>query len=229
MKRIVKRYIIYTLSCPKTNVVKYIGQTYYIKDRFRQHIAESRRTEHYKSYWIRSLMNEGLKPIIEVLDVVEESDANFWEKYWIEQFKSWNFSLVNSIHNNGYKETDDYKLLKKNNPFTPIAVKRDSYFKYKESVFELLEDGLFMPPEIRFMKYKASGRILLTVMCQFHVEEINGCPFTNREYAEFLNLSEAGLVLWIAKLKRDNLIKGTIHNGRRILKPTFEVSKYINK
>ena len=31
-----------------------------------------------------------------VLDRVPESDSNFWEEFWISQFKCWGFNLVNS-------------------------------------------------------------------------------------------------------------------------------------
>ena len=40
-------------------------------------------------------IKKGLKPIIKVIDVVPINDWVFWETYWIAQFKSWGFKLIN--------------------------------------------------------------------------------------------------------------------------------------
>ena len=87
---------IYTLSNPITKEVRYIGKTVNIKDRYRQHIGKRLLDNSHKNNWISSLINAGLQPIIEVLDIVEHSEWEFWEKYWISQFKTCGFDLTNA-------------------------------------------------------------------------------------------------------------------------------------
>ena len=44
---------------------------------------------------IKSLINKGKKPILEIIDEVTVNDWVFWEMYWIEQMHSWGFDLKN--------------------------------------------------------------------------------------------------------------------------------------
>lgn len=85
---------IYTLSDPLTNEIRYIGQTITsLEKRLYFHISESRtKLNTYKLNWIRSLTKKGLEPKIDLLDIGEWSED---EIYWIAQFKSWGFRLVN--------------------------------------------------------------------------------------------------------------------------------------
>ena len=69
-----KDIIIYTLIDPRDNQVRYVGKTNNIK----------------------RLIRNDYKPIIEILDEVDEAEWEFWEKYWICQFKAWGFDLVNA-------------------------------------------------------------------------------------------------------------------------------------
>lgn len=88
------KYYIYTLSHPITNEVKYIGKTNNISKRYSAHLND--KSKSYKNSWIKSLLNEDLLPVIEIL---EEFDNELLcynaEIYWIEQFKSWGFNLTN--------------------------------------------------------------------------------------------------------------------------------------
>lgn len=60
------------------------------------HLCESRKSNTKKNAWIKSLKKRGLKPKIEELDLVLESEWEFWEQYWISQFKTWGFELKNA-------------------------------------------------------------------------------------------------------------------------------------
>ena len=88
------KYYIYTLSHPITNEVKYIGKTNNISKRYSAHLND--KSKSYKNSWIKSLLNEDLLPVIEIL---EEFDNELLcynaEIYWIEQFRSWGFNLTN--------------------------------------------------------------------------------------------------------------------------------------
>ncbi len=86
---------IYSLSCPITNEVKYIGKTIQRPDyRYRSHISESKhnRRKDKAHCWIKSLLNKNLKPIMLIIE--ETYDINR-ECYWIKYYKD----LGNNIKN----------------------------------------------------------------------------------------------------------------------------------
>lgn len=86
---------IYTLTDPITNQVRYIGKANNVSQRYKAHLNRARKHQTHKLNWINSLKQKGLKPILEVIDVVPIKEWVFWETYWISQFKSWGFKLVN--------------------------------------------------------------------------------------------------------------------------------------
>jgi group I intron endonuclease len=86
---------IYTLSHPLTNEIRYVGKTINIKRRYKQHLYDKRKT--HKANWVRSLRNDGLKPVLTVIEGCE----NNWqdrERFWISQFNNLtNFSLGGGV------------------------------------------------------------------------------------------------------------------------------------
>jgi hypothetical protein len=87
-------HYIYTLTDPIDNLVKYIGRTKNIKQRYYTHTKNSKDNTP-KNNWIKSLKNNELKPIIEILDEGDETNIDDLEIYWISQFKTWGFDLKN--------------------------------------------------------------------------------------------------------------------------------------
>jgi hypothetical protein len=109
-----EKIYIYTLS---DNLgVRYIGKTKDIKTRLYRHVYEANKKgkKNKRSSWIKSLLNKGEKPIIQIVDEVEGYEWEFWEKYWINQFRSWGFNLVNDSDGGegayGRLVTDETKL-----------------------------------------------------------------------------------------------------------------------
>ena len=86
---------IYILIDPETHQVRYVGKANNISQRYRAHLNRARKHQIHKLNWIKSLKEKGLKPIIEIIDVVSIDDWIFWETYWISQFKAWGFKLIN--------------------------------------------------------------------------------------------------------------------------------------
>jgi hypothetical protein len=86
---------IYTLSDPRDNLVRYIGKSNNPKQRLKNHCNRARYRPTHKFNWIEQLRTLGLKPHLEILDIVLISEWKFWEQYWINQFQQWNFDLVN--------------------------------------------------------------------------------------------------------------------------------------
>jgi hypothetical protein len=84
---------IYTLSDPTTNQVKWVGQTSNPKKRLYNHLFDKRK-DVYKN-WISELMNNGLRPVMDVIDDVPKEEWAFWEMHYISLYRSWGFSLIN--------------------------------------------------------------------------------------------------------------------------------------
>lgn len=88
---------IYTLACPISGQIRYVGKTTKsLQRRLQGHLCYSNKNYSHRGNWIYNLKTRGFSPVIEL---VEELSLDIdWEKaeaYWIEQFKAWGFDLVN--------------------------------------------------------------------------------------------------------------------------------------
>ena len=83
-----KTYKIYVLTHPDTREIRYVGVTTQADHmmRYWQHIhsAKTKRTKVAK--WIYSLIQQGLKPDMDVVDICGESNWEEKEKYYIAKF-----------------------------------------------------------------------------------------------------------------------------------------------
>lgn len=94
---------IYLLRCPITNEVKYIGRTKHeLKSRLQRHISTNYKSNAMKAYWIMKLKEKNLIPIIELVEVINNEDANLKEKYWINYYLDKKIQLFN-INENVYR------------------------------------------------------------------------------------------------------------------------------
>lgn len=86
---------IYTLS--DISGVKYVGKASDVKKRYYRHIfdAKNKSKLNKRDAWVKSLLNKNEKPILEIIDEVPIEEWEFWECYWISQFKTWGFDLKN--------------------------------------------------------------------------------------------------------------------------------------
>lgn len=85
---------IYTLMDPISNEIKYVGKTDNINNILDLHVSESENKTKRLHIWIQGLLESGVKPIIEIIDEIENG-FDFSEEFWIEQIKSWGFNLIN--------------------------------------------------------------------------------------------------------------------------------------
>jgi group I intron endonuclease len=90
--------------------IRYVGRTFNLNKRLRQHINESKKNNTHKSNWIRKVKNIKM----EIIDVCDEDNYSFWEQYYISLYKSWGFNLLNMTIGgegiSGYKYTEEDKL-----------------------------------------------------------------------------------------------------------------------
>lgn len=84
---------IYCLIDPISNNVRYIGKSNNPEIRFKYHLYEKGNT--HKINWINYLKEKNLKPVLEIIDCVNNKEWEFWEQHYICLYKSWNFKLVN--------------------------------------------------------------------------------------------------------------------------------------
>ena len=87
---------IYTLADPVTKEVRYVGKTVKtLSQRLTGHIYSSKKESNHRANWIKSLLRVGRKPLIEYLDICSWDESQKLEIYWISQFISWGFNLIN--------------------------------------------------------------------------------------------------------------------------------------
>jgi len=109
----VKYVTIYTLSDPETDQVRYVGKTIQpLLKRYSKHLSDPR--INHRTCWIKSIINKGLLPKIEIIDIVDAAGWEIMEIYWISQLKCWGFDLVNYTVGgdslNGYVHSEETKL-----------------------------------------------------------------------------------------------------------------------
>ena len=80
------KYQLYCLKDPNTLEIRYIGiTTASLKARLSQHLYDVKvQKGTHKINWIRSLLLKNLKPIIELLEICDESNWEEREKFWIK-------------------------------------------------------------------------------------------------------------------------------------------------
>lgn len=91
--------------------IRYVGKTQQkLSRRYNLHIHS--RANNKVATWIKSLKNQNLRPIIEVLDTCTSEEWIETEQYWIAQLSAWGFRLTNITPGGdsgslGYKHTND--------------------------------------------------------------------------------------------------------------------------
>lgn len=134
---------IYMLIDPRTNMVRYVGKANNVSQRYKAHLNRARKHQIHKKNWIEQLKKEGLKPIIEVIDIVPIDNWIFWETYWISQMRTWGFDLIN--YTNGgdgctfgnqcsFKKGNTLWLGKTHSEETKKLISENSWMKGKPSI-----------------------------------------------------------------------------------------------
>lgn len=88
-----KKYYIYTLDY--NGYPFYIGKTIDLKTRLRKHKSESKLCRTHKEKFINKILMNNENITITLLDEVDYDKVDFWEIYWISQFRQWNIKLYN--------------------------------------------------------------------------------------------------------------------------------------
>lgn len=107
---------IYTLSCPFTNQIKYVGKTVKknLKLRLGEHLQECKRNKGgLKNNWVKSLIKLNEKPIIELIcEIEDDKDWQSEEIFYISYLRFLGFDLKNLTEGGEgtrYKMTQEHK------------------------------------------------------------------------------------------------------------------------
>lgn len=95
------KYIIYALQDPISLEIRYIGKSANGLIRANAHVyhTDLKTSKSYKSNWIRQLKNQGLKPIVKLVQELNSLDEiNQAEQYWIKYFKDQGCPLTNATN-----------------------------------------------------------------------------------------------------------------------------------
>jgi len=85
---------IYKLICPISNEIRYVGKTTQTLNK-RLSVHLSCKTKCHRVSWITSLKNKGFKPLIELIEEVEDYVWIEKEIYWIKYYKDQECNLCN--------------------------------------------------------------------------------------------------------------------------------------
>lgn len=90
-----KTYI-YDLSDPRTGHVRYVGKSVSPRDRLATHIREARRGDVLHSRrWIDGLLQQGLRPVLGILEETDTVKVDECERFWIATLASLGCDLTN--------------------------------------------------------------------------------------------------------------------------------------
>lgn len=108
---------IYLLKCPITQEVRYVGKTIKsLNRRLSDHLWAKNKS--HKTSWIISLTKQNLKPLIELIEIVEETVWQEREIYWIKFYKDLGANLCNHTiggeGQHGAKRSNETKKLMSN-------------------------------------------------------------------------------------------------------------------
>lgn len=90
-----EKTFIYTLSDPNTNKIRYVGKSNFPEKRYYNHIHNCNRTPTHKNNWIKSLIKENLKPILNIIDEVPMDNWQMYEIEWISKIRKEGHDLTN--------------------------------------------------------------------------------------------------------------------------------------
>ncbi len=92
------KVFIYGLIEKNNNTLRYIGKTADIKRRIRRHINERFLHDSHKNRWIRKMINDSDELDIVIIDIVNQTEWQYWEKFYISYYKFIGCKLINGTN-----------------------------------------------------------------------------------------------------------------------------------
>lgn len=174
---------IYILVDPITYQTRYIGKTKNCYQRFQHHLVSTANVKSHKRNWINSLIDQGFKPLFYIIDEVEEENWKFWERYWICQFKTWGFNLVNHTDggdglSNGNQTSFKKGVVPWNKRFYNYGTSKKGS-KIPQEVKDKISKGLQgnnCKPKRQVKQYTKEGELVATYISTVEAAKLTGFP-----------------------------------------------------
>lgn len=129
---------IYTLSCPISGDVRYVGKSNNPKERFLKHNNSKDLTK--KKIWINDLKLKNIKPILTIIGYVPKDNWKFFEKFYISKYRNLGCNLLNtSIGGEGLDNGNQTSFKGENSKKVVALYKNGDYFKSFNSIKESVE------------------------------------------------------------------------------------------
>ncbi len=87
---------IYALLDPRTGAIRYVGKADDPQKRLGDHLRQCKCGESYRAHWLRQLLRDGLRPLLEVVDEVAQSEWAAVECAYVTFYKEQGCELVNA-------------------------------------------------------------------------------------------------------------------------------------
>lgn len=219
--------VIYTISHPFTNEVVYVGCSNSLAPRARAHINCKSTSEISK--WIQALKEQFMLPKIEVIESCDQDESMYLEGYWIQQFQSWGFTLLNKYKTIGYNIY--YGIPKKVNIIKRPArrgVERGAYRKRKTAEQWAAERQVRREEKDRQKQIKAANKTKKWTLDSFEVGKTYEVPLSRKNsFRELLRASAKSLALkrHFPFIKNGDNVIFTINDGHRIYLPHYGETK----
>ena len=211
-----RKFLIYTLKDPVTLEIRYVGVTSTtLSARLSQHIYDSKKLGTHKRYWIKSLVERNLKPIIETIESCTYKTWEDREKYWISYYENLTNTLSGGrgvvLHRT--KESIQKSTEAKYKPLVAITNKRKVlHFKsHVEAEKKLEVPRSSIEYSLSSLNFSAGGynfihlvdykegmekSVIIRKKKQKYNVKYQEVIYTPKELAEFLNISETTVYLW---------------------------------
>lgn len=179
---------IYGLVCPLENKIMYVGKSYDVKLRFRQHILLAKNGESsVKAHWIRELIDNGLMPTVTIIEACSQDEWQEREHHWIAHYQSVNPNLKNGTP--GGSQIDRFRSAMAHRPPTRQAC-------MTEQIDTTGKRGKGKP---RVSADSIRVQIVLTVSAEVWADFVRTCKTQETKQAEVVR----GLIIeWVEKEKQ---------------------------
>jgi group I intron endonuclease len=177
------KVFIYGLIEKNNNTLRYIGKTTDIKRRIRRHINERFLHDSHKDRWIRKMINDNDELDIIIIDIVDQTEWQYWEKFYISYYKFIGCKLTNGTNGGdqppstkGRKHTEESKLkmsnTKKGKPIPWLNDGKERTEEHKKNLSKSLK-GRISPNKNKKFDEERRKKLSESSTCKRKVKQID--------------------------------------------------------
>lgn len=164
---------IYTLSDPDTNEIRYVGKSNNPIKRLSDHIYHCNRTITHKNNWIKSLIKENKRPVVNILEEVPASNWEVFEKYWINKLIEEGHNLTNIAEGGNGTTVHSYNTVKK---LIALHKENPNYNKCQDKEHIILKEELYQKYIVENLSLNKCAAYFKTSKCTIF-RNITECGF----------------------------------------------------